>query len=65
MQHIGFADGENSNLGHGDFGKGFSDQTIEHLYFLTEEIVRMQRRCYKRLDERLRNIEKVLSVKSR
>lgn len=61
LQHLGFSSGENSNLVQGDFGSGFSDQAIEYLYFITEEIVRAQKRGNQKLNERLTTIERFLS----
>lgn len=58
LQHLGFADGQNSNLRRGDFGNGFTDQVVEYLYFITEQIVRMQRSGFIDLNARVSNLER-------
>lgn len=62
VQHLGFAEGQNSTVTHGDYGNGFTAQVSDYLYFITGEIVRSQRRGFGNLDARLRKVERVLAA---
>ncbi|MCA3572338.1 MAG: hypothetical protein IOC86_00365 [Aestuariivirga sp.] len=65
LQHLGFANGQNSSLSSGDYGRGFADDVVEYLYFITEEIVRAQKSSFKQLDARLSNIERIFAAITR
>ncbi len=61
VQHLGFATGQNSGIGYGDFGKGFADGSLAHLYFITEEIVRAQTKALSEGQAWLAKLERMLS----